>query len=139
LGEAAVFGKIALDQVHGASLRFDETKVRYESPGCTTINDSATANGIICIYLTGNPLGCSSISLLNSRKRRRQETQFRLKPIDLCQFKTTHSDALPTLRHSGQCGKDQLRTTLLIKENRNRLRPMFFLLRGPPTSVLLHK
>jgi hypothetical protein len=112
---------------------FDKSIVKCESPGCATMNDSAMANGNVSLMRT--PLGCSSISFLHGRRRRRQQTQFRPKPIDLCQFKTTHSDPLPPLRHSDQCGKDQLQTTLLIEETRNHLRPPLLLLKGPLQQI----
>jgi hypothetical protein len=106
---------------------FDQSMVKCESPGFAMRNDLPIANGNVCLIRT--PLGCSSISFLSNRRRRRQQTQFSPKPIDLCQFKTTHSDPLPSLRDSHQGGKDQLQTTLFIKETRNHLRPPL-LLRG---------
>ncbi len=116
---------------------FDETTQKNGSPGCATINDLHWMKGKISTMV--NPL--SSLSLSFSRSRgflfhlRRQQSQFPPKFIDLAQFKRCHANPLPFLRDPDQGRKDQLQTTLLVKEASNDLGPSLLLLKGPLQKV----
>src|SRR5512143_2362729 len=110
-----------------------QTLAKFESPGCAAINDLALTKGDISPIKT--PLSHFSSSILNCRRRRRQQAQFLPKPIDLGELKYPHSDTLPSLRHSDQGGKDQLQTALLVKEPRDHPCPPLLLLKGPLQQI----
>ena len=112
---------------------FDRSMAEFESLGFATINNLEAAKGNLC--LMGRPLSCFSASFFDDRGRGRQQPQFCPKPIDLGQFKRTHTNPLPSLRHSDQGRKDQLQATLLVKETRNDFGPSLLFLKGPLQQV----
>jgi len=60
----------------------------------------------------------------------RQQSQLSPKFVNLGQFKRGYPNPLPPLRDPDQGGKDQLQTTLLVKETRNDFGPPLLLLKG---------
>ena len=81
--------------------------------------------------LSSSLLGLKGFFLLHGR----YQSQLSPKFVNLGQFKRCHPDALPPLRDPNQGRKDQLQTTLLVKETRNDLGPALLLPKGPLQKV----
>lgn len=119
--------------------RFGKESSKFESPECAAINDLLWRKDKISTMptplssLSNSLLGPNGFLLLHGRQGSRLPPKF----VNQGHFKWCHPNPLPPLRNPDQGRKDQLQTTLLIKEGRHNFCALLLLLLGSLLSGLI--